>query len=51
MARVGKVQTRLEEFGDIKFPMAGMFNEISRDFNRHFHQVLCGGHCESKIPN
>ena len=30
---VGKVQTRLEEFGDIKIPVAGMFNEISRDFH------------------
>ena len=30
---VGPVQTRLEEYGDIKIPVAGMFNEISRDFH------------------
>ena len=23
----------MEEFGDIKIPVAGMFNEISRDFH------------------
>jgi len=27
------VQKRLEEFGKVLFPVAGQFNEISRDFH------------------
>jgi len=29
----GRVQKRLEEFGKVLFPVAGQFNEISRDFH------------------
>jgi len=31
--QAGKVQKRLEEFGKVLFPVAGQFNEISRDFH------------------